>query len=320
MTGPLSEERTEALRESAKLVALHLLRVRAGADVQRRVRADLLSSALEGGAGAGEALERLGLVEPAAAGAGRRRSTSGDRGRRAATAPPSCTSASGSATRSRCTSARCTRGRRRPRSASVTYGLVPLAGPAGDAEERARADRSRTSWTGSGTGCPRSPRSGPVAPDLSGLAASRDCVDRALRVLREGRARAPGRPPRRAPGRGADPRAARPRRGPWRPADAARWRGWSSTTAGTAATWSRPCAPGWTRSATSSPPSDSVFVHPNTFRYRLRRVAEVGQIDLGDPDQRFAAMLQLRVLRVDARVDPMASDADDPSVAVVEAG
>ena len=51
--GPLSEERTEALCEAAKLVALHLLRVRAGADVQRRLRADLLSSALEGGAGGG---------------------------------------------------------------------------------------------------------------------------------------------------------------------------------------------------------------------------------------------------------------------------
>ena len=37
-------------------------------------------------------------------------------------------------------------------------------------------------------------------------------------------------------------------------------------------------------------------MHPNTFRYRLRRVAEVGEIDLGDPEQRFAAMLQLRVL------------------------
>src|SRR4051794_2424954 len=48
VTGPLSEERSEALRESAKLVALHLLRVRAGSDVQRRVRADLLSTALEG--------------------------------------------------------------------------------------------------------------------------------------------------------------------------------------------------------------------------------------------------------------------------------
>jgi hypothetical protein len=45
--------------------------------------------------------------------------------------------------------------------------------------------------------------------------------------------------------------------------------------------------------------AESLFVHQNTFRYRLRRVAEVGRIDLGDPDQRFAAMLQLRVLSVD---------------------
>ncbi|MFJ3404092.1 helix-turn-helix domain-containing protein [Promicromonospora sp. NPDC090134] len=39
------------------------------------------------------------------------------------------------------------------------------------------------------------------------------------------------------------------------------------------------------------------FVHPNTFRYRLRRVAEVSGIDLDDPEARFGAMLQLRVMR-----------------------
>jgi DNA-binding PucR family transcriptional regulator len=39
----------------------------------------------------------------------------------------------------------------------------------------------------------------------------------------------------------------------------------------------------------------AVYVHPNTFRYRLRRLAEVGEIDLTDPEARFAAMLQLRV-------------------------
>ncbi|MET0494884.1 MAG: helix-turn-helix domain-containing protein, partial [Actinoplanes sp.] len=42
--------------------------------------------------------------------------------------------------------------------------------------------------------------------------------------------------------------------------------------------------------------AQSSYVHPNTFRYRLRRLAEVGGIDLGDPDERFAAMLQLRLL------------------------
>jgi sugar diacid utilization regulator len=36
-------------------------------------------------------------------------------------------------------------------------------------------------------------------------------------------------------------------------------------------------------------------VHPNTFRYRLRRVADVGRLDLADPESRFGAMLQLRL-------------------------
>jgi DNA-binding PucR family transcriptional regulator len=43
----------------------------------------------------------------------------------------------------------------------------------------------------------------------------------------------------------------------------------------------------------------ALHVHPNTFRYRLRRLAEVGELDLTDPDARFGAMLQLRVFRPD---------------------
>jgi DNA-binding PucR family transcriptional regulator len=39
-----------------------------------------------------------------------------------------------------------------------------------------------------------------------------------------------------------------------------------------------------------------LFVHPNTFRYRLRRLAEVSDLDLSDPGQRFSAMVQLHVL------------------------
>jgi DNA-binding PucR family transcriptional regulator len=40
----------------------------------------------------------------------------------------------------------------------------------------------------------------------------------------------------------------------------------------------------------------AMFVHVNTFRYRLRQLAEVSGIDLADAEQRFAAMLQLRVM------------------------
>ncbi|MGW0586154.1 PucR family transcriptional regulator, partial [Streptomyces sp. NPDC002920] len=60
---PLCAERALALRDAAKLVALHMLRIRAGADVERRLRADLVGTALEGGAGARGALGRLGLAD-----------------------------------------------------------------------------------------------------------------------------------------------------------------------------------------------------------------------------------------------------------------
>ncbi|WP_432876708.1 PucR family transcriptional regulator [Kribbella sp. CA-245084] len=39
----------------------------------------------------------------------------------------------------------------------------------------------------------------------------------------------------------------------------------------------------------------TVQVHPNTFRYRLMRVEEVGEIDLTDPEERFALNLQHRL-------------------------
>jgi len=39
-----------------------------------------------------------------------------------------------------------------------------------------------------------------------------------------------------------------------------------------------------------------VNVHPNTFRYRLRRIAETFALDLSDPDERLVAELQLRFL------------------------
>lgn len=42
--------------------------------------------------------------------------------------------------------------------------------------------------------------------------------------------------------------------------------------------------------------SAPLHVHPNTLRYRLRRIQEIAPIDLGDPDARFALELQLRTM------------------------
>ncbi|MGC5019475.1 PucR family transcriptional regulator [Micromonospora sp. DT47] len=45
--------------------------------------------------------------------------------------------------------------------------------------------------------------------------------------------------------------------------------------------------------------SAAVHVHPNTFRYRLRRLSEVSGLDLADPDARLAVHLQLRLYERD---------------------
>src|SRR4051794_11234316 len=130
---PLSDERSQALQDAAKLVALHLLRVRAGADVERRLRADLLSSALEGGSGAREALDRLGVARQ----------------------PPMVLGVAMSEQADAADGATVARERQRlsdafalhlsavhPRSAAalvgdVTYALVPVTGPTAEGEERA---------------------------------------------------------------------------------------------------------------------------------------------------------------------------------------
>ncbi|WP_372455636.1 helix-turn-helix domain-containing protein [Nonomuraea sediminis] len=37
-------------------------------------------------------------------------------------------------------------------------------------------------------------------------------------------------------------------------------------------------------------------MHPNTFRYRLKRIAELFRLDLSGPDVRLVAELELRLL------------------------
>ena len=64
---------------------------------------------------------------------------------------------------------------------------MPVAGPAEDGEDARRARSPATSSTGSVTGCRPVVGVGPVAADVAGLAHARAGVDRALRVLREGR-------------------------------------------------------------------------------------------------------------------------------------
>jgi hypothetical protein len=297
--GPLSDERSEALRESAKLVALHLLRVRAGADVRRRLRADLLSSALEGGAGAGEALERLSLAGQPLLVLGvalDERDRQGDDGEAASLAHE----------RQRLSDAFAVHlAAVHPRSAAaaigeVTYGLLPVVGPVDEAG--ARAVRIVHDFLDRVSDRLRSIAAvGPIAPDLSGIAQSRTAVDRALRVLRDSRSDLRiGRLDELqgealvlelrdiATARGDQPSGALARLVDYD-------RRHNSFLVATLRAW-------LDHFGDSVAAADSVFVHQNTFRYRLRRVAEVGELDLTDPDQRFAVMLQLRVLPLTPRL------------------
>ncbi|WP_134766742.1 helix-turn-helix domain-containing protein [Nocardioides sp. 1609] len=300
--GPLSDERTEALCDAAKLVALHLLRVRAGADVQRRLRADLLSTALEGGVRAREALDRLGLggqqlmvLGVAVAG-----SDVGDGATDDAVVAHE---------RERLSDAFAVHlGAVHPKSAAaliggVAYGLVPATGAVDGAEERAvRIGREFLDRVGDRRGGVVGV--GPAAGDVAALAHSRQCVDRALRVLRDEhgqhdqRDHDGGRRVARLAdvhfealvlemrdlmaARGERPEGALARLGAY---DAQH----RTNLVETLQAWLE--AFGDVVAA-----AEALFVHPNTFRYRLRRVAEVGEMDLTDPDVRFGALLQLRLL------------------------
>ncbi|GAB3921490.1 helix-turn-helix domain-containing protein [Kribbella albertanoniae] len=60
---PLSTEKDDLLLDASRLVALHMLQLRAGADGARRLRTDLLATALTGGPEARSALDRLRLAD-----------------------------------------------------------------------------------------------------------------------------------------------------------------------------------------------------------------------------------------------------------------
>ena len=290
--GPLSVERTQALRDAAKVVALHLMRLRAGADVERRLRTDLVSTALEGGNGAGQALRRLGLTDhPGVVLALALTDDGADR--------VDVAHAKLVADRQRMADAFAMHlTAMHPRAASalaggVAYGIVPVLAGRSDGEER--ATRIATDFLDrTGQRLRLMIGVGPVVTDGAALPRSRAGADRALRVLRT---------------QATTRRVARisdvavealllelgdliAERGdpPSRPITALRAYDaeHGSCLVGTLRAWLD--AFGDVVAAASV-----MYVHPNTFRYRLRRLAEVGGLDLADADARFAAMLALRL-------------------------
>lgn len=290
---PLDDARAATLREAAKLVALHLLRVRAGADVGRRLRAELVGTALEGGAGAREAVDRLGLNgRPTVVLALSEMRAAAD-----ATTPATRQVADHANDRQRLTDAFAMHlSAVQPASATAlvgttVYGLLPVSGT----DQESWAVRVATDFVDRiGDRLPSIVGVGPAALDTAGLAHARQCADRTVRVLRE---------------LGGARRVAQlsdvyvssllfelsdqvASRGDQVTGPLARLTAYDAEHGTDLVQTLR----GWLDAfGDVNTAAAGLFVHPNTFRYRLRRLAEVGELDLADPDARFAVQLQLRI-------------------------
>ncbi len=286
---PLTPDRARAMCDAARLVALHLLRIRAGADVSRRLRADLVSTALEGGTGAFEAVRRLGLADQPVVVLALAVADPAERARLADGFAMHL-----SAIHPRCAAALV---------GDVAYGLVPVA-PAGaegadGPDGELRAVRIATGFLDR-VGARSRPviGIGQVALDAVGLPAARACADRVLRVLRAGA----GRQGARRVARLADVHAEAllmelrdlaAAHGDRPTGPVARLSGYD---AGHGTNLVETLRAWLDAFGDVTAASAAMFVHPNTFRYRLRRLTEVSGIDLADPEQRFAALLQLRAV------------------------
>ena len=314
---PLTPDRARAMCDAARLVALHLLRIRAGADVSRRLRADLVSTALEGGTGAFEAMRRLGLADQPVVVLALAVAEPAERSRLADGLAMHL-----SAIHPRCASALV---------GDVAYGLIPVVTSVSSAADGSGADDGWPDGVSGTGGELRAARIatdfldrvgdrsrpvigiGQVAFDAAGLPAARACADRTLRVLRSGAGSR--RAGRRTGSAGTGSAGGPGGRRVARLADVHAEALLMELRDLAAAHGDRPTGPVARLSAYDAEhgtnlvdtlrawldafgdvaaASAAMFVHANTFRYRLRRLAEVGGIDLADPEQRFAAMLQLR--------------------------
>ncbi|MFT3872784.1 MAG: helix-turn-helix domain-containing protein [Nocardioides sp.] len=294
---PLSPEKDQLLLDASRVVAVHMLQLRAGADAAQRLRTDLLATVLEGGPEARPALERLSLTgHPILVVAMTIQEPAGD---------------TGSVTRSAVRTAELQRlaaafqlhlsGTWADAVVGVLdetiYALVP-ARRRGDTEINLEILcrgflRRRAEATPLLIGIGR------IAEDIAALELSRRDADRALRVMRVSR--------QEGGDLGAVTRAVDveiqslilelrdlvevTQRGPvgayarLLEYDAERS---STIMIDTLRAWLD--AHGNVIAA-----AEAAHVHQNTFRYRLKRMGEIGDFNLEDAEARFALQLQLRL-------------------------
>jgi hypothetical protein len=281
VAGPVSDERAAAFADAAPVVALHLLRRRAHTDAQRRASAELLRGVLEGRANPRKAMAELDLAdEPhrvvvieVTGGDGR-----DAEGLRLALLE------------------RLSQGiGRRPVATELgglLYAVVPdRAGPGGWDELRRALATQPASRRG---GAPRAAAGAPG--EIGDLSVSRTQADEALGLLR---AELLGERViafdeawtvlalhRGATGAAAAKVAELGPLGALRAHDETSKAGYVDTLY----EWLR--HPGDPRAA-----AQELRIHPNTLRYRMRKLLELVPMDLDDPDVRLALITQLVALR-----------------------
>ncbi|HET7530419.1 MAG TPA: helix-turn-helix domain-containing protein [Mycobacteriales bacterium] len=281
---PLGGEAEQTLRDSAGIAALHLLRHRAAVDVDRQRRAEALLALLDGTDRGGLARDVLGFdpARPTAVvafdvGAGGDASTVVATQRVADLVAVYCESY------------------RRQAAAAATGNRVYALVPAGDERDGAatlahaivdRAAKALRLELRAGIGSP--------AETFDGVAGSRREADEVVGVLA-------GMPDRRVASIGAvRAQVILQRLAGVAAQDAGLVAGKVAALAeqdaakGTA--WVQTLRAYFDAFGDMASAAAMVNVHPNTFRYRLRRITEVFGLELDDPDERLVAELQLRFL------------------------
>lgn len=291
----LSPAREQALRDAAPVVALHLLRLRATHDLGRQVHAGLLATALGGGPGGAEALGRLHLrhqpvvvLAATVLGADAEHGAGGGDADWAVQQQRVCNALTMHLSAIH------------PRSVTVqvgdiAYGVMPVVARPGQVPG-GRARQVADDFLGRiGDRVPVVIGVGETSAAGEGLDASRATADRALRILRGGSSARAARltdVPVEALlldlAELADNRAVQV------PGPLTTLIDYDERHDGvlldTLGAW-------FDLFGDIPRAADRLHIHPNTFRYRLRRLREVSGLDIDDADTRLAAMVHLRQIR-----------------------
>ncbi|GAA4524426.1 PucR family transcriptional regulator [Amycolatopsis samaneae] len=287
---PMPEHRRRAFADATKIVALHLLRQRAGASVDARLRAELVARLFDRAGDPAEAARRLGVRDKPVCVLGLELTgAEDDEVRRAAEVRRVADALALHLSALHRSAAATTLG-------DVVYGLLPVSGQADGEAMAARVAEDFLERMGSRVALRVG--IGRVACTPEGIVGSRADVDVVLRVLREtGRAE-----------RCATVASVRLDLLLLRLAEITDL-GEENDDGGTVTSLlaydaehrsdlTGTLAAYLEAFGDIAKASAAVHIHPNTFRYRLNRLCEISGLDLTDADARFEALIDLRLHRL----------------------